>query len=397
MKDQVVSSCINDLKGSLISLKSETRRSTIVSGLKSTSLKCITDLKQVRKNSLLNTPELLQAREVASNVARSMKSLSVAVRQKRMRIAEFHQNLESCMASLSTAEACVEQFQSLSAVTIPEGAKKVSLDQLASDYMQGKMDEGVRREARSIETTQRTSRRIAALKSKYAKKIPSKLGDAAVMVVTVPLLVKFSSPPTIKQLQKLGFDVDPLSVESARRTDVGILFNNQHLMLFSADAAEAEAKDTLKSEKAASPQLMLRKNLMTSRTRLKRQRTALIEADADASEIRTIDRQLDDIEKRLEGISDEVSAVSSIHRQRSSKKLKPEAAISDYAYGIVDILNTKSSQDWTLVTSTAIRNFSGDPDMVGVWLMPRSEYEVLSRLLRNELKLTSLTLPWKNG
>ena len=73
MKEQKILGCASSIKDSLGELQGRTGRNYIVRTLKSVSSAAKLQLKEVRKNSLGNYPDLLEAREVLASVSTSLR------------------------------------------------------------------------------------------------------------------------------------------------------------------------------------------------------------------------------------------------------------------------------------------------------------------------------------
>ena len=423
MKEQKILGCASSIKDSLGELQGRTGRNYIVRTLKSVSSAAKLQLKEVRKNSLGNYPDLLEAREVLASVSTSLSGIADAVQTKRIDIRAYQKQLEGVMASVSTAEELVSRHTMLTSES--EVSRVVTLDQIDSDKPPKVSDDKLkpeqyskmmtflendansdakRKEGRALIGSTRSRNMIQALKSKYANKIPASL-DAYLKVVEVPLLARFGTLAlTAKTLKRLGFDVESIGVDSAQSGDIGTIFYGQNLLLFSADNAANEAKLKIDNEKQSDITLTKRKNLQLARTRLNRELKSLEELRGESKSPKIIDKQIADataqlqtVESQLEEIEDVAKAARHMINQRAKRTMNPDVALSNYAEALVELINGKSAVEYSLVTTQILRGITSDTDMCGAWIMPKSYAQTLIRQCGGELKLKQWGLPWGKG
>ena len=141
--------------------------------------------------------------------------------------------------------------------------------------------------------------------------------------------------------------------------------------------------------------MIRRKNLQKQRNALRKEVAKLTEDGSNGQRLAEAEEELDDVNARLASIEDEAIAAKKTLKTRAKRKLTPEQALSDYAYGIVDVINDtkRSGIEWALVSPLMLRGFKS-PDMCGAWLMPKSELQTLLRFTGGELKLRQWGLPW---
>jgi hypothetical protein len=377
---------VNLVRAELTRLKKVKARSAIVESLSALSDDALAKARTVNKTGLIHYPDLQGARQLLVSVSRSLKGLGDGVGAKRVSLSAYREHLTGFMASMSSAEELINRHTSYSA-----SSKSVE----ALDDMDVAGSKVASRERRERVASERSRAALERYRDLYGSKIPTTLKGKILQVATVPLLARFNSPQmTPKSLGRLGFDVDNISVESASGSDLGIVFNGQHLCMFSYANAIAEQEGMLKAEQEQNGALLRLKNLQKTRNRLRRELNAMDPGRA-GSEFEAVSEQLDDVEARLASMENEAAIAKKTHKTRAKRKLTPEQALSDYAYGIVDVINNtgRSGIEWALVSPVMLRGFKS-PDMCGAWLMPKSELQTLLRFTGGELKLRQWGLPW---
>jgi hypothetical protein len=309
-----------------------------------------------------------------------------------------------------TSESAVSRVVTLDDVEdkaplVADDSMKHEARERMNTFLKNDADSDARRkEGRAIIGSTRSRNMIQALKSKYASKIPAQL-NAYLKVVEVPLLARFGTMAlNAKTLKSLGFEAESMGVDSATSADIGTVFYGQNLLLFSADNAMNEAKLKVDNEKQSDTVLLRRKNLQSARNRLNRELKDLA-AIRDASKApQMIDKQIadatnkvTDIEAKLAEMEDASKGARHRINTRAKKTLQPEAALSNYAEGLIELLNKKSAVEYSLVTTQIIRGINSDTDMCGAWIMPKSYAQTLIRQCGGELKLKQWGLPWGKG
>lgn len=377
---------VSMVRDELVRLQTVKARSAIVESLASLSEASMAKARTVNKTHLIHYPDLQGARQILVSVSRSIRGLSDGVGAKRVSMPEYKEHLSGFLASMSSAEELISRHTSYSASSGVEALDDIDVpgSKVAS------------RERRERAASQRSRAALERYRAVYGPKIPSNLKGKILQVATVPLLARFNSAAiTPKALGRLGFDVDNISVESASGSDLGIVFNNQHLCLFSYANAIAEQEGVVQEEQAQNGSLIRRKNLQKQRNALRKEVAKLTEDGSNGQRLAEAEEELDDVNARLASIEDEASAAKKTLKTRAKRKLTPEQALSDYAYGIVDVINDtkRSGIEWALVSPLMLRGFKS-PDMCGAWLMPKSELQTLLRFTGGELKLRQWGLPW---
>jgi hypothetical protein len=185
MKEQKILGCASSIKDSLGTLKGCTGRNKIVNTLKSVSSGAKQQLKEVRKNSLGNYPDLLEAREVLTSVSNSISGIADAIGNRRIDIRTYQKQIEGVLTSVSTVEELVSRHNMLTsesavsrvvALDDVEGKSPV-LDDMKMKYeARERMNtflkndansDARRKEGRAIIGSTRSRNMIQALKSKY--------------------------------------------------------------------------------------------------------------------------------------------------------------------------------------------------------------------------------------
>lgn len=422
MKEQKILGCASSIKDSLGTLKGCTGRNKIVSTLKSVSSGAKQQLKEVRKNSLGNYPDLLEAREVLTSVSNSISGIADAIGNRRIDIRTYQKQIEGVLTSVSTVEELVSRHNMLtseSAVSrvvalddvegkspvLDDSKMKYEARERMNTFLENDANSDARRkEGRAIIGSTRSRNMIQALKSKYAQKIPHAL-DVYLKVVEVPLLARFGTMAlNAKSLKSLGFEVESMGVDSATSADIGTVFYGQNLLLFSADNAMNEAQMQVDNEKQSDTVLIRRKNLQAARNRLNRELKDLAAIRDESKSPKMIDNQIaeatakvSDIEAKLAEIEDASKGARHRINTRAKKTLQPNAALSNYAENLIELINKKSSVEYSLVTTQIIRGITSDTDMCGAWIMPKSYAQTLIRQCGGELKLKQWGLPWGKG
>jgi hypothetical protein len=272
-------------------------------------------------------------------------------------------------------------------------------------------------------------------RAKYLNKIPSKLKNpGSIQVIELPLIAQFSQSAFMRPqvLKKLAIKATPVSFDgSDHSSDIGVVFEDQHVLMFSKSSAIALAKEEFEEHKANSntkQNSSIRKNIEKQiqqnfseiakllNKKSKADQDKLIESINEKNinykvlikniykdpkeqvrvqeEITSLRNSIVGLHKRQAGIIDTKKADAYKLNVFRKKIMNSPSILLTTATETMDELSSRSSKEFTLITGTPMIN-PKNSDIVMFWFIPKNQYKRMLSLTGGNLKITRWGLPWR--
>lgn len=370
------------------------KRGTVVSLLKEIQSTISYATKLVKKNEFKAYEDVIEFRDKIKASATTCLALAKLVEAKEIKPNELNKRLEEIDKTL---KADIKKGSSIIAYMMEARTD----DDIESDSKAASRD---RREAAAAS---RSNRVLKQLKSKFAHKVPKRFDDR-VSFLTLPVMANFSNlAMKSSTLNAMGFSCIETGLHSTSSSDLGIVFENQLLMMFRLSDAKDSAKFIIEEDKESSQIVQDRKALQKKRNELNR-KIRKLENEFDECESRkerkVINLDLDDLEekvdaitKQLDDLDPELKIEKSRQRAKASMVNSNEHYILAYVTPILDAINKQRGTDATLFTALPLRGIMRDSDVVCVWLMEKNAVKLIQNHTNFDPKLKDWYLPWKNG
>lgn len=201
----------------------------------------------------------------------------------------------------------------------------------------------------------------------------------------------------------MGFPVIAAGLHSTPSSDLGIVFENQLLMLFRQSDAQAVASEIVQTHKDLDQTLLRRKKLQKERQSVNRDLKELNDlirrAKPKAKPV--LSRQIDEAELKIEELTEALEDLEGAYRlSKSRERVIANTANSDehvlvnFVSPIVDAVNAKKGTQYTMLTARPLRGIMRDADVIAVWLMEKGAVNLLLKHSQTDLRLKEWFLPW---
>lgn len=371
------------------------KRGTVVSLLNDIHSSITYATKLVKKNEFKAYEDVIEFRDCIKASANTCVSLAKLVEAKEIKPNELSSRLGDIEKAFKK-----DLKQGMSIIAYMMDAK--TEDDIDSDSRAASRD---RREAAAAS---RSNRVLKQLKSKFAHKVPKRFDDR-VSFLTLPVMANFNNlAMKSSTLNAMGFSCIETGLHSTSSSDLGIVFENQLLMMFRASDAKDSAKFVIEVDKESSQIVQDRKALQKKRNALSRELRKL-EKEFDECESKkerkAISEDMDDLEDDIEELNSQIEALDpdmkvekSRQRAKASMVNSDEHYILAYVTPILDAINKQRGTDVTLFTAIPLRGMlPNDSDVVCVWLMEKNAVKLIQNHTNFDPKLKDWYLPWKNG
>lgn len=348
--------------------------------------------KLVKKNVYRAYEDVLTFRDSVKASATTCQSLSRMVQSKDIKPRELNERLTQVLSSL---EADIKF-----GISITQYMTEADVDEDAEEG-----SKAASRDRRESAAASRSNRILKQLKDAHQHRVPTTFTKERLRFIQLPVMANFANfSVNQKSLAAMGFPVIAAGLHSTPSNDLGLIFENQLLMLFRQTDASSNAAERVVEARERDLTQTERKRLQKMRTGHRRELkelTALLESCSKKKNRAVIQEQLDEVQSdidkltlRLDGMNSDYKLSKSRERVLNNMVRSDEHVIIDYVAPIIDSINKKKGTNYTLLTARPLRGIMRDSDVVAVWLMEKSAVNLLLTHTNSDLKLQDWYLPW---
>lgn len=353
--------------------------------------------KRIKNNVYKSYPNILALRDSVNKSITVCLSLSELIASGKIKV-------RPALERIAQVESDLKADRILCLDVLGYLQSDLNMNAPSSDEDEADVDmRAVRRDQRETAASVKTAKVLDRMKAKYKDKVPTKF-TAMLKFLQLPVMARFGTlSMNSESLTRMGFKIETAGLHSAPSSDLGIIFENQTLLLFRLSDARSAAEEAIELKKSSDGVLVRRTALMKKRSAANR---AIKKLEASAEGLsprrrmpidRDIKAQTDIIElvnKELDSMIDGVKQSKSSTRVLRQMHTSNDHAILNYLNPVIDTINEKSSTDYALFTTMPARGIMADSDVVAAWLMPKSAVQLLLRHTGGDAKLQNWMLPW---
>lgn len=351
--------------------------------------------KLVKSNVYRSYEDVITFRDSVKASSLSCQSLGKLVKEKKIRpkelasrLVEVSQKLE---ADLALGQSIVSYMVESTSLSDPDA----DVDSRAAS-----------RDRRENAAAVRSGRILKQLKDAHEHKVPKTFGDS-LRFIQLPVMANFGSMSmNVKTLSAMGFPVVAAGLHSTPSSDLGIVFEDQMLMLFRLSHAQDAANDIIEAHRDIDQVRIRRKALQRKRQQANRELkelNALLETARKTSRP-VLKRQIEEVQATVNSLGGELDALDQDFKVSKSRERivantvkSDDHVIINYVTPILDAVNEKKGTNYTMLTARPLKGIMRDADVAAVWLMDRNAVNLLLTHTNTDLRLSDWYLPWAKG